>query len=90
MKNTALFILGFALAACHTTKNSSNMIASTAKISLMPYPKTAKGNVSDNYIGTTVADPYRWLEDDRSAETKQWVEAQNAVTQNYLNQIPFR
>jgi prolyl oligopeptidase len=37
-----------------------------------------------------VADPYRWLEDDRSAETAAWVEAENKVTYGYLNQIPFR
>ncbi|HEY1024166.1 MAG TPA: prolyl oligopeptidase family serine peptidase [Sphingobacteriaceae bacterium] len=56
----------------------------------MSYPKTKKANVTDTYFGTTVADPYRWLEDDRSAETKEWVDAQNKVTQNYLNKIPFR
>ncbi|RYX87050.1 S9 family peptidase, partial [bacterium] len=54
------------------------------------YPKTAKINVTDHYFGTEVTDPYRWLEDDRSAATKAWVEAQNEVTQAYLQQIPFR
>ncbi|WP_316841837.1 prolyl oligopeptidase family serine peptidase [Pedobacter gandavensis] len=56
----------------------------------MIYPETKKENVKDTYFGTTVADPYRWLEDDRSAETKLWVEAQNAVTKAYLAQIPYR
>ena len=56
----------------------------------MKYPKTNKIEVSDSYFGTTVADPYRWLEDDRSAETKAWVEAENRVTQNFLSGIPFR
>lgn len=56
----------------------------------MTYPKTNKAEVSDTYFGTTINDPYRWLEDDRSAETKAWVEAQNRVTQNYLSAIPFR
>lgn len=56
----------------------------------MTYPKTIKGTTTDNYFGTTVADPYRWLEDDRSEETKQWVIAQNKVTQDYLSNIPFR
>lgn len=55
----------------------------------MNYPKTQKINVSDTYFGTTVNDPYRWLEDDRSAETKAWVEEQNKVTQGYLSKIPF-
>uniref|UniRef100_UPI000EB54C41 prolyl oligopeptidase family serine peptidase n=1 Tax=Pedobacter schmidteae TaxID=2201271 RepID=UPI000EB54C41 len=62
----------------HTTKQS------------MTYPVTKKANIKDNYFGTEVADPYRWLEDDRSEETKAWVKAQNTVTQNYLSQIPFR
>ena len=56
----------------------------------MSYPETKKINVQDTYFGTTVADPYRWLEDDRSKETEAWVEAQNKVTQAYLNKIPFR
>nr|WP_226905107.1 prolyl oligopeptidase family serine peptidase [Pedobacter schmidteae] len=56
----------------------------------MTYPVTKKANIKDNYFGTEVADPYRWLEDDRSEETKAWVKAQNTVTQNYLSQIPFR
>ncbi len=54
------------------------------------YPKTAKINVTDHYFGTEVIDPYRWLEDDQSAETKAWVIAENKVTQDYLQQIPFR
>lgn len=54
------------------------------------YPKTKKANHVDTYFGVQVADPYRWLEDDRSAETEAWVQAQNKVTFAYLNQIPFR
>jgi prolyl oligopeptidase len=54
------------------------------------YPVTQKGNTTDVYFGTTVNDPYRWLEDDNSADTKKWVAEQNAVTQQYLNAIPFR
>jgi len=59
-------------------------------IKTLPYPQTAKGTVTDNYFGTVVPDPYRWLEDDQSAETKAWVIAENKVTQDYLQQIPFR
>ena len=55
-----------------------------------PYPETERGDVVDNYFGTEVADPYRWLEDDNSEATAAWVEAENAVTQDYLAQIPFR
>ncbi|WP_418264659.1 prolyl oligopeptidase family serine peptidase [Flavobacterium faecale] len=54
------------------------------------YPKTQKGTITDTYFGTVVPDPYRWLEDDRSAATAAWVKAQNEVTFGYLNQIPFR
>lgn len=58
--------------------------------SKIEYPVTAKDNTVDTYFGHDVADPYRWLEDDRSAETAAWVEAQNKVTNGYLEQIPFR
>ena len=54
------------------------------------YPVTKKVNQQDNYHGTTIADPYRWLEDANSADTKEWVDAQNKVTQAYLGQIPER
>lgn len=54
------------------------------------YPVSAKGNTVDNYQGTSVADPYRWLEDDRSDSTKDWVTRQNKVTFNYLERIPYR
>jgi len=54
------------------------------------YPATRKVEQIDDYFGTKVADPYRWLEDDRSEETARWVQAQNAVTFDYLGKIPFR
>ncbi|WP_121353485.1 prolyl oligopeptidase family serine peptidase [Flavisolibacter nicotianae] len=56
----------------------------------LQYPATRKVDTVDNYFGTSVADPYRWLEDDNSDETKAWVKAQNTVTQDYLSQIPYR
>ena len=54
------------------------------------YPETRKDTIADNYWGTVVPDPYRWLEDDRSAETEAWVVAQHQVTYSYLEKIPFR
>lgn len=54
------------------------------------YPETRKTNQMDNYHGTMVADPYRWLEDDNSVETAAWVEAQNRVTFEWLGRIPVR
>ncbi|MBC3784743.1 prolyl oligopeptidase [Spirosoma sp. LMG 31448] len=58
--------------------------------SQLSYPKARKTDQADDYHGTKVADPYRWLEDDRSAETADWVKAQNKVTFGYLEQIPYR
>ena len=56
----------------------------------LEYPETRMDDVVDNYFGVEVADPFRWLEDDSSEETKAWVKAQNAVTFGYLEQIRFR
>ena len=56
----------------------------------MHYPKTRKDSVVDTYFGHDIADPYRWLEDDMSQETSEWVSGQNSVTFDYLGQIPFR
>ena len=56
----------------------------------LQYPETRKVAQTDDYFGTTVADPYRWLEDDNSAETAAWVAAQNKVTSAYLAGIPAR
>ncbi len=56
----------------------------------LPYPSTRTVDHVDTYHGVSVADPYRWLEDDTSAETTAWVEAQNTVTFGYLDRIPFR
>ncbi len=54
------------------------------------YPVTPRDNTVDEYFGTKVPDPYRWLENDTSAQTAQWVEAENAVTNKYLSQMPQR
>ncbi|MDB5281699.1 MAG: serine protease, family peptidase [Bacteroidota bacterium] len=54
------------------------------------YPATQKGTQVDDYFGTKVADPYRWLEDDTAADVKKWVQDENKVTNSYLSKIPFR
>lgn len=85
MKKQIVFSLfALSLFACKQEKQAAE------KITLMKYPKTKKDSTTDNYFGTPIADPYRWLENDTSAETKTWVDAQNKVTQNYLVQIPYR
>ena len=54
------------------------------------YPETAKKPVVDTYFETEVVDNYRWLEDDRSKETEDWVKAENEVTFDYLTKVPYR
>lgn len=68
-------------ASCNSTQK---------KIDVPEYPVTQKEDVIEEYFGHEVADPYRWLENDTSQATSQWVAAQNEVTFEYLNQIPFR
>ena len=98
LNKKSLLLLGVitsALMACtaedvkmdNSNKKQENMSATVQKIA---YPVTEKGDVVDDYFGTKVADPYRWLEDDRSEKTATWVKAQNQVTFNYLQQIPYR
>ncbi|MBF7092133.1 S9 family peptidase [Flavobacterium sp. ALJ2] len=60
------------------------------KSNSIQYPETKKGETIDTYFDAKVSDPYRWLEDDKSAETAAWVKAENKVTYAYLDQIPFR
>ncbi len=80
MKKTAVLLL---IAALMT-------IAACNRRSRISYPVARQVDTVDDYFGTRVADPYRWLENDTSAETAEWVKAQNAVTQAYLEKIPFR
>lgn len=60
------------------------------KKSEMIYPETRKTDTIDHYFGEAVADPYRWLEDDKSAETAEWVNAQNKVTDAWMEKVPYR
>ncbi len=68
----------------------TGLFACQSKKVRLNYPMTKKVDTVDVYFGQQVADPYRWLEDDNSAETAEWVKAENEVTENYLAQIPYR
>lgn len=85
MKNVAyLSLVALALTACEAPQKKEMKKGLT-------YPDTRKdATVVDEYFGTKVADPYRWLENDTSSETGNWVKAQNDVTNSYLAQIPYR
>lgn len=76
--------LTVALAGCNNQEiNSENMV--------LKYPKTSKDtSVQDDFYGTVVPDPYRWLENDTALETKDWIEAQNKLTFDHLAEIPYR
>lgn len=66
------------------------MIINSPALAQLKYPATPKESQVDTYFGQKVSDPYRWLENDNSAQTKDWVTAQNKVTFGYLDKIPFR
>ncbi|TCS89949.1 prolyl oligopeptidase [Anseongella ginsenosidimutans] len=81
------FFLAAFLFSCQLTKKDHNV----SEIKLKEYPETRKDTtVEDVFFGTTVKDPYRWLENDTSLATAEWVKARNDVTFDYLSQIPFR
>src|SRR5271155_729561 len=84
-----LFVFVLALTAGGQDSPSSSSSSSSSP-TLLPYPKPRRGDQVDDYHGTKVADPYRWLEDTDSAETHAWVEAENKVTFGYLDQLPYR
>jgi prolyl oligopeptidase len=79
-----------AMALSAFAMSSAVSVPQLAAQSTLHYPIARKSDQSDNYFGKSVADPYRWLEDTDSPETKQWVEAENALTFQYLSTIPER
>ena len=84
-------LLAFALAAADVAPPPpAAASAATAAPAKLKYPRTKRVDVVDDYFGTKVKDPYRWLEDDNSEDTRLWVAAQNAVTDAYLATIPQR
>ena len=73
-----------------STPEETNVKPAMAVSKTIAYPQTKQGTVVDQYFDEQVADPYRWLEDDMSSETAQWVKAQNNLTFSYLENIPYR
>ena len=80
----------FTLAALASCKDSEEKNTEKDTALNLNYPKTKKVDTITDYFGTKVNDPYRWLEDDRSEETEEWVKAENKVTFGYLDKIPFK
>jgi prolyl oligopeptidase len=75
-------LVGILMLACKNTQKNDTIN--------LKYPNTKKVDSVDTYFGIKIQDPFRWLEDDRSPETENWVKEQNKTTFNYLDKIPFR
>ena len=91
-RSTAVFLLAAALAACASqgpTKSGAGSKASApAPAPRLAYPTAARGDTVDDYHGTKVADPYRWMENLDAPELKAWIDQENAVTQQFLADTP--
>ena len=81
MKQTIQLALAITISASMHAQKTSQKIT---------YPQTKKIEHLDTYFDTKINDPYRWLEDDKSAETANWVSQQNKLTYSYLDKIPYR
>ena len=85
MKQIVLFASLVFASAC-----SADSIRDTSATRALAYPETRRMEHVDVYHGQRIADPYRWFEDENAAETRQWIEAENALAQPYLEAIPAR
>jgi len=95
MKKTITLLLLLCVTACGQQPEQSGSDAQLeppleTSISKIQYPQTRKSDTVDEYFGEKVADPYRWLEDDLSPETAEWVRSQNKLTFSYLENISYR
>lgn len=96
MKKYLLFLTVLAICSCETNSDSGSLTAPNEiqktdfKTIPVTYPDVKKDETVEDYHGTAIQDPYRWLEDDNSKETAEWVTNQNKVTFDYLDQIPYR
>jgi prolyl oligopeptidase len=87
IKHTSIIALSSLIVMASCKNNPSETVETPEKL---VYPKTEKVNQVDDYFGTKIEDPYRWLENDTAENTKHWVEEQRKVTEGYLSKIPFR
>ena len=87
-KNFNRFALAVVLAAGFAVLPSIEVLADSGKPFV--YPKAHKGDVVDDFHGTKVPDPYRWMEDSDSPQRRKWIEAENRITFGYLGEIPER
>ncbi len=83
----AILVISMAFETMFAQKSENS---STGQGRVMEYPKARVGDQVDDYFGTKVRDPYRWMEDVDSTEVKQWVDAENAITRSYLDNVPGR
>jgi prolyl oligopeptidase len=80
---TAFYMIFFSSILIDAQSNKHSLVQ-------FKYPSAKRDNVSDNYFGTIVSDPYRWLERDTSSDVKEWIKEENKVTLNYLDRISYR
>lgn len=90
MKSLTVLALGILMFTGCSHQSSTVSTGDSESTDVGSYPETKKSDHVDIYFGTEVPDPYRWLEDDLSVETREWIEAQNEITFEYLDRIPFR
>src|SRR5690242_19653919 len=83
----AAFLVSLCLNGCHSVSEKPAEPSESPKLS---YPVARKGDTVDDYHGTKVADPYRWMENLDSKEVADWIAAQNVVTTAYLESLPLR
>ena len=88
-RNFVVIVIFFYLQGCENMDKNMDRELSVGKI-IAEYPPTPKIPVTETYFDTSVTDPYRWLEDDQSDRTDHWIESQNQLTADYIEQIPYR
>ena len=84
----SILLLSLSLGATPGCPRTADLPTETVDVPAFNYPDAPRGDVVDDYFGTQVADPYRWLEDPDSPETRQWIDAENILTRSWLDAVP--